>query len=252
VKHHIKLLESTRVVLQVLVNDERMKKNALPTLLHPDLHMRNIFVDETDASRITGIIDWQSASIVPAFMYDDIPDFAATHYPSADNTELAVQVSEPNKAELCAIAFDACIKGLVPRLESVRALDEDLLRLLRYCHRTWKDGIAALQEELIVLSRRWAELGLPDECPYSPPTDTALQEHRQQYHLFVTSLKLKKDLIEILNTDSTGWVSNEAFEEARETEEKIFAQLASTVAQEPDADMTVDDLRRMWPFDGPK
>lgn len=230
-----------------------MKKNALPTLLHPDLYMRNIFVDKTDASKITGIIDWQSTSIEPAFMYAyETPDFAATHSSSTDNTESTAQASDLNKAEICAAAFDACIKGLVPRLESVRALDEDLIRLLQYCPRTWKDGIAALQEELMVLSNRWAELDLAGECPYIPPTGAAFQGHRKRFGLFTTSLKLKKDLLEILDTDSASWVSNEAFEQTKEYEKAVFAQLASTVAQEPDADMTVDDLRRMWPFDIPE
>ena len=237
------------MVLQALINDERIMRNAQPTLLHPDLHMRNMFVDETDAAEITGIIDWQSASIEPAFMYaDEVPDFAST-YPAETESTVRTHFSDLSRTDISAIAFDASIKGLVPRLKLVRALDDDLLRVIRYCHRTWKDGIAALQEELIVLSNRWAELGLPHKCPYSPPTDAALQEHRKRFHLFTTSLQLKKDLIEILDTDSTGWVSNAGFEEAKMTEKGVFTQLASTVAQEPDGDMSMDDLRRMWPFD---
>jgi aminoglycoside/choline kinase family phosphotransferase len=57
--------------------EPRIRNAATPTLLHPDLHKRNIFVSDDDPAVITGIIDWQSSSIEPAFWYaDDVPDFA--------------------------------------------------------------------------------------------------------------------------------------------------------------------------------
>jgi Ser/Thr protein kinase RdoA (MazF antagonist) len=50
----------------------------LQPLLHADLHERNIFVSDDDPSIITGLIDCQSSSIEPDFMYaDEMPDFAA-------------------------------------------------------------------------------------------------------------------------------------------------------------------------------
>jgi aminoglycoside phosphotransferase (APT) family kinase protein len=48
------------------------------TLLHADLHERNIFVSDDDPTIITGLIDCQSSSIEPDFVYaDEMPDFAA-------------------------------------------------------------------------------------------------------------------------------------------------------------------------------
>lgn len=44
------------------------------TLWHNDLHSHNIFVDKDDPTEITGIIDWQGASLNPAFLH--------VHYPS--------------------------------------------------------------------------------------------------------------------------------------------------------------------------
>ncbi|WPG98101.1 Hypothetical protein R9X50_00088700 [Acrodontium crateriforme] len=47
------------------------------TLFHPDFHTRNILVEPEDPTVITGIIDWQSAAIEPAFLFDaETPDFA--------------------------------------------------------------------------------------------------------------------------------------------------------------------------------
>lgn len=74
---HICLLESGRAVIKKMSKDKLILTAAAPTLLHPNLHERNIFVSENDPTVITGIINWQSASIEPAFWYsDDVPDFA--------------------------------------------------------------------------------------------------------------------------------------------------------------------------------
>ncbi|TIA30181.1 hypothetical protein D6C78_09763 [Aureobasidium pullulans] len=152
VKDHIDMLARSREVLAVL-DQKKLASNLAPPR----------FALETDPTKITGIIDWQSTSIEPAFKYaDTIPDFVANHsVTTSPPSESGMDTTEMTKSEICAVTFDACIKGLVPRLEYARALDADLLRSFRYTHRTWKDGIAALREEFTMLSSRWSELGLP-------------------------------------------------------------------------------------------
>jgi hypothetical protein len=57
--------------------DERIENAATPALLHPDFHKRNIYVSAEEPIVIIGLIDWQSASIEPAFIYgNETPDFA--------------------------------------------------------------------------------------------------------------------------------------------------------------------------------
>ncbi|RHZ58563.1 hypothetical protein CDV55_106039 [Aspergillus turcosus] len=78
VQDHIRLLKISQEVMQRLVEDKRIQDAATPTLLHPDFHMRNIFVSSEEPALITGLIDWQSTSIEPAFIYaNETPDFAA-------------------------------------------------------------------------------------------------------------------------------------------------------------------------------
>lgn len=49
-----------------------------PLLSHLDLHTRNILVDPDDPTKITGVIDWESAAVEPAFMLAaETPVFAA-------------------------------------------------------------------------------------------------------------------------------------------------------------------------------
>ncbi|KAL9599851.1 MAG: hypothetical protein Q9219_003545 [cf. Caloplaca sp. 3 TL-2023] len=129
---------------------------AAPTLCHPDLHKGNIFVSDDDPTVVTGIIDWQSSSVDPAFEYaDKQPDFAApTSNPSWEG-----RPADPS-LELCQNAYDACLKGLVPKLAAARAVDDNLLRPFRLCDRTWRDGAVAFRDQLINLSKSWKELGL--------------------------------------------------------------------------------------------
>ena len=108
-----------------------------------------------------------------AFGYADyIPDFAAPVTDASPEEKLA-----EIQSALCRQAFDACLQGLIPKLYAARALDHNLLRPFRYCHRIWRDGAAAFRHELIVLSTRWNELGLAGSYPYILPTSTELLEH---------------------------------------------------------------------------
>lgn len=97
-----------------------------PTLFHPDLHMRNIFVSDENPSAIKSIIDWQAASIEPAFWYaDEVPDFATGN-------------------EICAQAFNLASEFYTPKLAGPRLMDDNIFRPFRYSYRTWKDGAVAL------------------------------------------------------------------------------------------------------------
>jgi aminoglycoside phosphotransferase (APT) family kinase protein len=74
---HAALLDTSFEVLKVLADLPKIQDAARPILFHPDLHTRNILVDETDYTKVTGIIDWQSATVSPAFVHvAEIPDFA--------------------------------------------------------------------------------------------------------------------------------------------------------------------------------
>ncbi|GFF43122.1 LOW QUALITY PROTEIN: hypothetical protein IFM46972_07099 [Aspergillus udagawae] len=61
----------TSILLKKLTKDKRIQDAATPALLHPD-------VISEDPTVVTAMLDWQSASIEPAFIYaNEIPDFAA-------------------------------------------------------------------------------------------------------------------------------------------------------------------------------
>lgn len=244
---HIRLLYSGRAVLDQMCQDERIQKAAAPTLLHPDLHKRNVFVSEQDPTVVTGIIDWQSASIEPAFWYaSDVPDFAR-YSSTADNEDIA-------NDELCAQAFGGSVRLLMPKLALPWSLDESLLRPFQYCHRTWKDGAVAFRHELIETAEQWSNLNLRGSCPFRVPPDEALAKHRQHYQWFVASQTLKRNLLRLLGVSSDGWVATEAWDRTVAAHKEMFANMLEAVLNFDDTEneeliRSEGDLREIWPFD---
>ncbi|KAJ5437792.1 uncharacterized protein N7458_008790 [Penicillium daleae] len=116
--------------------DSRIHDTASPTLFHPDLHKRNIFVSDNEPSIITG----------------KVPDFAT----GATSPSSALRVDD---SALCKKTDEVCTKFLVPRLALPRAMDEGMFRPVLYSYRTWKDGAVAFRHELIETSRDWGTLG---------------------------------------------------------------------------------------------
>ncbi|KAL8786282.1 MAG: hypothetical protein Q9213_002877 [Squamulea squamosa] len=247
---HARLLSYGRDVLRILATDPRIIAAAKPTLYHSDLHKRNIFVFEEDPTNVTDIIDWQSSSIQPAFEYaDEIPDFIL---PSA-NAKASSQSVDAG-AELCQAAYDACLKGFIVPLAISRALDQDLLRPFRYCHRTWKDGIVAFRQDLIELATRWEALELPPPCPYPLPSPSDLALHEQQFAQYKKAQGVLHQVMDFLDTPSDGWVPSTEWTTTNALHEQFFAECLRAVRtnDEGDNDMDEETLRKMWPFDIPE
>lgn len=120
---------------------------------------------------MTSIIDWQSTSIKPAFIYaNETPDLAedpATDIPileklrsspedGASNEAAAqkpVALSPEEEAEkekhekdvwTCRQTFEVILKAYIPKLHNARAMDETILRPFRFCNSSWRDGATAL------------------------------------------------------------------------------------------------------------
>ncbi|KAL2834402.1 hypothetical protein BDW59DRAFT_156335 [Aspergillus cavernicola] len=140
-----------------------------------------------DLTIVTGLIDWQSASIEPAFIYaNETPDFAALlEDPEGD----AFENDKPTKQKL---------------------LDQ-----YHYTHTTWRDSATALPQEFIKLSlTHWAELDLPDACPYIP-SEEELKKGARDWKDFETVQRLKLWLKHSLRTNSAGWVPDDGWDAHR-------------------------------------
>jgi hypothetical protein len=195
-------------VLYDLIKEPQVQRVARPTLLHADLHERNIFVFDSEPSKITGIIDWQSTSIEPAFIYaDETPDFATLvddmPETARDEQDQATQKKKQKDIQLCAEAFEVWMKGYVPTISQVRAVDDTILRPFRHCNTSWRDSIVAVRSDLIDLARGWNALGLAGSCPYQPTQDE-VAIHEKNREDFESVLSLKAWLMQTLSVTSDG------------------------------------------------
>ncbi|KAE8383408.1 hypothetical protein BDV26DRAFT_277328 [Aspergillus bertholletiae] len=155
----------------------------------------------------------------------------------------------------------AIIKGIIDwqatisyTLSGPRLMDETLFWPLRYSYRTWKDGTVALRHDMIETARRWKELGLAGQCPYSLPTPKDLADHEKEYKLLEAAQVLRRDLANLLNTASDGWVPPKEWEVTELAHREIFTGMLRAVVtnQEVDEDEPVkveETLRSIWPFD---
>jgi hypothetical protein len=232
-----------------MATDARIVKVARPTLYHPDLHKRNIFVSPEDPTNITAIVDWQSTSIEPAFWYvDDVPDFAQPVPDSSSEDQL-----EP-KSEACAKVYNISTQFFLPKLAEPRLMDEAFFRPFRYCHRTWADGAAPFNEELIQTSRRWEELGFSGTCPFPYPGAEEIDAHAKDYKLFEVAQQLKHTLAGLLDTPTDGWVPIDEWKATKNTHKELYQSLLQDILANENLDddeplKTEAGLREIWPFD---
>lgn len=229
-----------------MAEDVRILNAAAPTLHHPDLHKRNVFVSADDPTVITGIIDWQSTSIEPAFWYsDDVPDFARSI------PDLSGQTGPTS--EVYAKAFHACVALVMPSWQSRKTWTLICFDHFDICYRSWKDGAVAFHNELIETSKHWEELGLSGVCPFTIPTAEVLAAHRDQYRRFEAAQDLKHQMSALLNTATDGWLPPEAWETTVVEHKEMFAKFLEFILSEtPDDDEPLrseSDLRELWPFD---
>ncbi|KAJ5457780.1 hypothetical protein N7475_009168 [Penicillium sp. IBT 31633x] len=140
--------------------------------------------------------------------------------------------------------------ALVPKLRPARLLDPTLFRLLHYYHTIWRDSAAPVCQELIDFSTRWTKLGLEGLCPFSP-TDAELKEHAKDYEVFKAVQALKLWLKDTLDTNSNGWVPNDAWDATRVVHRAAYDEWIQTAkeAESRGEDMTVAKADKMWPFD---
>lgn len=243
-------------VLHDLLQAPQVQRVAKPTLLHADLHKRNIFVSDSEPTKITGIIDWQSTSIEPAFIYaNETPDFATLgdEVPKTAENEQdqAIQEKKQKDIELCAEAFEVWMKGYVPSISQARAVDDTILRPFCHCNTSWRDSITAVRSDLIDLARKWNALSLPGSCPYQPTQDE-LAVHEKNYEDFESVLSLKAWLMQALGTTSDGWVPADDWELILPAYRKAYEQwidIAREAVASGDAEMSVEKAEKLWPFD---
>ncbi|CAI7584018.1 unnamed protein product [Penicillium glandicola] len=255
IQDHIHLLKSSQEVMHKLIKDKRIQDAATPVLVHADFHKKNIYVSAEDPTVITGIIDWQSTSIEPAFLHKErTPDFASL--PTAPQEDILGEEAQDTQidrdkrdASICNQTFDVAMTALTPKMRPSRLLDPTLFRVFQYCYTTWTDSAVMIRQEMIELSARWKELELDGSCPYLP-TEEELKRHKQDLEDFEVKQRLLFWLMDNMDTNSDGWVPNEDWEAALEANRAAYDLWIETAREsEAEGELEVGKPDALWPFD---
>lgn len=157
-----KFLRYAQNTIDLLVSEDVIQGAGAPLLSRSDSHSRNIFVDPDDPTEITGIIDWMSAAVEPAFVFAaETPDFAAE---LPDNHALR-QIFDREEGQDSAYArlradADFCVKtwSLVPmicdKLREASQLDISVIRLLEAPRNGWLNDEDYLRPDLSAVARK--------------------------------------------------------------------------------------------------
>ncbi|OAT01925.1 phosphotransferase enzyme family protein [Blastomyces dermatitidis ER-3] len=167
---HIELLEQFLTVLpHILLRMEI----CCPVLLHHDLHTDNIFVDDADPTKISGIIDWQGVTAGPLFMQARFPSVfdCEDSYPwGAVQPELHNNfdsLSEQEKAQIMEqhdrvrlkkfyeLASRKFNPDITKAMDAMRNDDDPTSFVFFLLGQTSVDGPIPLRELLIQIYEKW-------------------------------------------------------------------------------------------------
>jgi hypothetical protein len=255
IAQHREILRANEKVLPELIESSLVRDVSKPTLLHADLHLRNIFVSETSPFDTTAIIDWQGTAVDPAFVQaNETPDFASREVEDEGEGEDEDESSQPKSEKaklkqdflLCNQAFEVCMHGYAPIIAKARNTNGLLIRPFLHCNVSWRDSAPAVRQELIELSVQWNDIGLDGARPYDPTTEE-LKRHEEQYPDFEIALNLKLGLMRSLRTDSDGWVASDDWDVVKPAHDEMFREWLRTTSE--DGGMDEGKARELWPFD---
>lgn len=238
-----------------------------PSLSHPDLSGANILVTgEKRDMTVSGIIDWQGASIRP--MFDLSPPRFLMRKPHelrelgigshSDDGNDALSGSSPNAPsgqELLVMDYLEQIRELSPPLHEVfTSLHLELVRSGKYYSSySWSDGLPLLDVAITSICDSYGD-DIPShaDCPACPVSYT--DEERQQ---LLVDLKFhsQEALLENyarrwlakygIDWQEDGCVPADRFEEAKDAIDELYAIALKPLSQEQHR---VDALNRAWPY----
>ena len=247
-------------VIPILAATPLLERYAKPVLWHADLHLGNIFVSETDATDIVGVIDWQFTTILPRFTQVQWPLFLEPpenyeigaikpelppDLEAMDPDEQAYARSQRDQAMLAKCYEAALSKAHRESYLALTQIHETLRRLFIVCENTYKDGVVPLRDCLVQIVVNWHRIGFPGNCPLEFSKEE-LTVHEKQLTKYQNWLKLRKCTQDILCSDDDGWVPPQVnFEKIQAKEKELFELYLH--GQPPGT--SEEEARKLWFYD---
>ncbi|TVY49459.1 hypothetical protein LOCC1_G000575 [Lachnellula occidentalis] len=258
IEDDIALLQKAADLIERLESSLSLEQNSRPTLWHTDLHMGNIFVSETEPSKIVSLIDWQSISVSPLFLQVRWPVFLE---PPDDYVKGFIHPQLPrdfesmddNDKELATYRFKQASRTKTYETStylSNRAaynamnIPRVFRELFIRCGEVFEEGVEPLRACLIEISQLWERLKLPGTCPFSFTPDE-ISAHDISFEEYEELHRVRKFALEYLGTDSEGWIAPAMdFDEKVAQNEELFEYYLGNLAE----GKSRESLLRMWPF----
>ncbi|GAB1215692.1 hypothetical protein ATERTT37_004884 [Aspergillus terreus] len=233
---YISLLERYVAVAPYITS----KTQDLPNrIAHPDLHLDNIFVDP-DTYRITGIIDWQRASVSPVLFQRVFPQMLEVTRGEADERrqrekELldyycrAVKLADPLRWE---VDDDPCA-----------SFKRRLLSLVPCC---WEnENMFSLRNTLIEAIARWDEIAghMGVSCPIHF-ADKELLQHQDEMELIEGVSAVMRQLDDAGLIPFGGMVRREDYERARQVSNHFKQEFVKLAEDDRQKELHA----RVWPY----
>ncbi len=194
-KDHVSLLSQYGLVAPYIV--PKQEGLTSPTLRHPDLHQSNIFF-RPQSTDISGIIDWQGASILPFFLQSGFPVFCdhdlgrpqTLEKPKLSDTFEVMNPREQQEALMNlkhkqANLYYTAATGLKceRHMQALRLPYLDMRQyLIKQAGMPWDGDLVNLRAALIGVHSKWDDLVGEHVCPISFTDEEvrfAMQESRE-------------------------------------------------------------------------
>lgn len=231
-----------------------------PTLWHPDLHVDNVFVDP-ESKKITRIIDWQSATVMPLFyqcgisrMFEhpgvvlhgwalsELPE----NYNNLDESEKA-KVDSDRKSEACHKYYEAETKSQNSRHWAALQLENADVRTepSRLVVNVWEDrDVFFFRRALIAIVEQW-----PSLCPESGNCPVSFD--KQELALHAAEEEIMSNVSEILSIFRDGWglppngmVDPADFDRVRTAVREMRDSFIESIDNEAEKEL----YARLWPY----
>ncbi|KAJ4463775.1 kinase-like domain-containing protein [Lentinula lateritia] len=261
---HISLLNRYDAVLPYIIptQDPILLR---PTLWHTDLHFGNIFLSQDDLAegnvRITAIIDWQHACVLPLYLQARAPRFLPLPDqipPSSDDDddEEEEEAFDQQAAAAAALAdaelanrhelYHTTTASLNPDYHHALSFNtrDLIITPVQFSGRTWSGGYVPLQNTLLRIVDNWDYLGhrhFPCPIAFSQSEREAHAEDAQEWQVGEDLQVMIQDRIGV---QEGGWVSHEGYEDALRRNEELKEEFLQQKPHGKDK----DTFLRAWPY----
>lgn len=231
----------------------------VPTIRHPDLSPSNIFISES--GDITGLIDWQHASILPLFLQAKIPKHfqnwgdedsenfrlpkLAENFVTMASDDQEVEMKRYRRRQVHYFYLGFTSQFNKAHFDAMRRYSLVLRnQLYDIAGRPWEGDNTSLQAQLIKTMAQWSNIAASDDDPpvcYSPAeVEECLDRDAKQSDIDEEMQRLR----DCIGVDIDGLVVKVEFESAQERAKLIKKELVEGADTEEER----KEFEEHWPF----